>query len=206
MLKSSGFNLSMDGFPLVYHTFCSTPLSLMSSSIPGTGGVRCLVFTWTNTQACVSLRLSTACPPLNLTLAARHSRDAFVHENDAADVRGGHRRSLQYNRNMPIPWNLPHALSNIKEYLDYRDIFLESCCRVRELFGCFSTEGQLYLTHGDFLPHNILVDRSKITAVLDWETLAWGRVLGRIYPGPARKEWAVPRIIHLLHWNNPFIG
>ena len=97
---------------------------------------------------------------------------------------------------------------------------------VEELFGYFSTEGQFYLTHGDLLPHNILVDGSKITAILDWETAgyypefceycrmhepvwmtpAWGRVLARIFPGPPRKDeiTAVSRIIRKLLYNNPY--
>ncbi|KAF9234081.1 hypothetical protein BU15DRAFT_53061, partial [Melanogaster broomeanus] len=28
----------------------------------------------------------------------------------------------------------------------------------------------VYLTHGDLLPRNILVDGSRITAIIDWET------------------------------------
>lgn len=135
------------------------------------------------------------------------------------------------NRNMPYPWNPPHAFPSIKEYLNYyRDIFLEFCGPeyVNELFSAFPTEGQVYLTHGDLLPHNILVDGSTITAILDWETAgyypefweycrmhdpgwmtpAWGRVLARIFPGPRREKEirAVSRIIRGLRWNNPYIG
>lgn len=67
---------------------------------------------------------------------------------------------------MAFPWNPPNAFSSVKEYLDYyRDIILEFCVPeyVDELFSCFPTEGQFYLTHGDLLPHNILVDGSKIS-------------------------------------------
>jgi hypothetical protein len=69
------------------------------------------------------------------------------------------------NWNMPYPWNLPHAFSSIKEYLDfYRGIFLEFCGPefVDELFSNFSTEGQAYFTHGDLLPHNILVKFQRV--------------------------------------------
>lgn len=146
------------------------------------------------------------------------------------DVTGG----PYHNRNMPVPWNPPHAFSSIKEYLDYyRDIFLDFCGPeyVEELFSCFPTEGQFYLTHGDLLPHNILVDGSKITAILDWETAgyypefweycrmhdpgwtrrmspAWGHVLARIFPGQPRKDevMAVSQIIRKLHYNNPYTG
>ena len=135
------------------------------------------------------------------------------------------------NWNMPCPWNPPHAFSSITEYLNhYRDMFLEFCGPdyVNELFSCFPTEGQFYLTHGDLLPHNILVDGSKITAIIDWETAgyypefweycrmhdpgwmtpAWGRVLARIFPGPRRKEEirAVSRILRHLRVNNPYVG
>ena len=77
---------------------------------------------------------------------------------------------------MAFPWNPPNAFSSVKEYLDYhRDIILEFCGPeyVDELFSCFPTEGQFYLTQGDLLPHNILVDGSKITAIIDWETAGY---------------------------------
>lgn len=131
------------------------------------------------------------------------------------------------NRNMPYPWQPPHAFSNVKEYLDYyRDIFLDFCGPhyVDELFGHFPTEGQVHFTHGDLLPHNILVDGSKITAIVDWETAgyypdfweycrmhdcgwmtpAWGRVLARMFPGPPREKEidAVYRILRDLYYNS----
>ncbi|KAF8811758.1 hypothetical protein BYT27DRAFT_7221340 [Phlegmacium glaucopus] len=65
------------------------------------------------------------------------------------------------------PWNPSYAFSSIKEYLDYyRDMFLELCGPeyVDELFSVFPTEGQVYLTHGDLLPHNILVDGSQLSS------------------------------------------
>ena len=140
------------------------------------------------------------------------------------DVNGG----PYDNRNMPVPWNPPHPFSSIKEYLDYyRDIFLEFCGPeyVEELFGCFPTQGQFYLTHGDLLPHNVLVEWSKITAILDWETAgyypefceycrmheplwmtpAWGRVLARIFQVRlGRMITAVSRIIRKRLYNNPY--
>lgn len=68
--------------------------------------------------------------------------------------------------------------------------------------------GKTLLTHGDLLPRNILVEGSKITGILDWETAGyypefWGYcemhgpgwmtparacVLGRIFPGPRREK------------------
>ena len=131
------------------------------------------------------------------------------------------------NRFMPFPWRPPHAFPNTEEYLDhYRGIFLEFCGPeyVEELFSCFPTDAQVHFTHGDLLPRNILVDGSKITAIIDWETAgyypefweycrmhdlgwmtpAWGRVLARIFPGPRREKEirAVYQILHDLHYNS----
>jgi hypothetical protein len=135
------------------------------------------------------------------------------------------------NRFMPYPWNPPHAFSNVNEYLDYyRSIFLDFCGEeyVEELFSCFPTETKVYLTHGDLLPHNILVEGSKITGILDWETAgyypefweycrmhdlgwmtpAWACVLARIFPGPRREKEikAVSKILCALHHNNMYVG
>ncbi|KAF8221028.1 kinase-like protein [Tricholoma matsutake] len=134
------------------------------------------------------------------------------------------------NRTMPYPWHPTHAFSSVKEYLDYyRGIFVEFCGPeyVDELFSCFPTEAQVYLTHGDLLPHNILVDGSRITAIIDWETAGyypefweycrmhdpgwmtppWARVLARIFPGPRREKEieAVYRILRDLHYNSMFL-
>lgn len=130
------------------------------------------------------------------------------------------------NRFMPFPWHPPHAFSTTEEYLDhYRDMFLEFCGSeyVEELFSHFPTDAQVHLTHGDLLPRNILVDGSKITAIIDWETAGyypefweycrmhdpglmtpgWGRVLAHMFPGPRREEKidAVSRIVRFLHYN-----
>lgn len=93
-----------------------------------------------------------------------------------------------------------------------------------ELFSHFPTDGQVHFTHGDLLPHNILVDGSKITAIFDWETAgyypdfweycwmhdcgwmtpAWGRVLARMFPGPPREKEidAVYQILRDLYYNS----
>ncbi|KIM37078.1 hypothetical protein M413DRAFT_20392 [Hebeloma cylindrosporum] len=112
------------------------------------------------------------------------------------------------NRNMAYPWHPPHPFPNVADV--------------------FPTEGQeIHLTHGDLLPHNILVDGSKITAIVDWETAgyypefweycrmhdrgwmtpAWGRVLARMFPGPRREKEidAVYRILRDLHYNNVYL-
>ncbi|KAF9237454.1 hypothetical protein BU15DRAFT_48660 [Melanogaster broomeanus] len=88
--------------------------------------------------------------------------------------------------------------------------------RVDELFSCFPTEAPVYFTHGGALPSNILVDGSRITAIIDWETAGfypefwehcrmhdpgcrtpgWTRVLARIFPSPRRE-----RVIDDLHYN-----
>jgi hypothetical protein len=134
------------------------------------------------------------------------------------------------NRFMPFPWHPPHSFSNTKEYLDYyRGIFLEFCGsqHVEELFSHFPTDAPIRFTHGDLLPRNILVDGSKITAIIDWETAgyypefweycrmhdlglmtpAWGRVLARVFPGPRREKEidAVYRIVRDLHYNSVYL-
>ncbi|KAH7886513.1 hypothetical protein F5I97DRAFT_1808227 [Phlebopus sp. FC_14] len=112
------------------------------------------------------------------------------------------------NRFMPYPWTPLHAFSS--------------------LLKCFPTEAHIYLTHGDLLPHNILVEGSKITAIIDWETAgfypefweycrmhhpvlmtpAWAYILGRVFPGPRREKEidAVSQIVRLIHHNNPLVG
>ncbi|KAL4072152.1 hypothetical protein J3A83DRAFT_2983816 [Scleroderma citrinum] len=80
------------------------------------------------------------------------------------------------NRFMPYPWRPPHAFSSVKEYLDYyRDIFLDLCRQefVDQLFSCFPTQAEIHLTHRDLLPHNILVEGSTITGIIDWETAGY---------------------------------
>ncbi|KAF9234106.1 hypothetical protein BU15DRAFT_53040 [Melanogaster broomeanus] len=111
------------------------------------------------------------------------------------------------NRFMPYPWHPTSAFSNIKD--------------------CFPTEVPVYLTHGDLLPRNILVDGSRITAIIDWETAgfypefweycrmhdpgwmtpAWAHVLARILPGPRRDREiaAVYRILRDLHYNSVWL-
>jgi len=95
---------------------------------------------------------------------------------------------------------------------------------VEDLFSCFPTEAETHLTHGDLLPRDmILVESSKVTEILDWETAryhpefweycrmhdpgwmtpAWDCVLGRIFTGPRQ---AVGKIIRNLHHHNPYMG
>ncbi|KAF9230802.1 hypothetical protein BU15DRAFT_56867 [Melanogaster broomeanus] len=111
------------------------------------------------------------------------------------------------NRCMPYPWNPPHAFSSVRD--------------------CFPTEAPVYFTHGDLLSGNILVDGSRITAIIDWETAGfypefweycrmhdpgcmtpgWTRVLARIFLGPRREREiarVVCRIIGDLHYNSVF--
>ncbi|KAF8240626.1 hypothetical protein L208DRAFT_1231453 [Tricholoma matsutake] len=66
-----------------------------------------------------------------------------------ASVTGG-----PYNNwTMPYPWHPSHAFLSIKD--------------------CFLMEAQVYLTHGDLLLHDILVDGSGITAIIDWEAASY---------------------------------
>ncbi|KAF9230803.1 hypothetical protein BU15DRAFT_83168 [Melanogaster broomeanus] len=121
------------------------------------------------------------------------------------------------NRYMPYPWHPPHAFSSVKEYLEhYCSMFLEFC------------GSEPRSTSRNLLPGNILVDGSRITAIIDWETAgfypetwehsrmhdpgcmtpAWAHVLARIFPGPRReREIAVVyQIIGDLHSNSLFLA
>lgn len=95
---------------------------------------------------------------------------------------------------------------------------------MNELFSCFPTDTKVYLTHGDLLPQNIMVEGSTITGIIDWETAGyypefweysrmhdvglmtpgWARVLTRVFPGPRREKEikAVYRILRLLRNND----
>ena len=131
------------------------------------------------------------------------------------------------NRNMPFPWNPPHAFLSIREYLDYyRDIFLEFCGPkyVDETFSCFP-DGGTVLSHSRRPPPP---QHSRDGSILDWETAgyytefweycrmhdprwmtpAWGRVLARISPGPRRQKEIrfLSRILRDFHCNNLYIG
>ncbi|KAI1784834.1 kinase-like domain-containing protein [Ganoderma leucocontextum] len=114
------------------------------------------------------------------------------------------------NRFMPYPWQPSRAFSSLFSY------FPEG------------PDVPVHLTHGDLVPHNILVDGSTITAVIDWETAGyypefweycrmhhpdwmtphWAHVLERVFPGPRREKeiWAVSDILRYLHINNPLFG
>jgi hypothetical protein len=78
---------------------------------------------------------------------------------------------------MPYPWHPSHTFLSIKEYFDYyHSIFLKFCGPeyMDELFNCFPTEAQVCFTHGNLLPHNILVNSSNITAIVNsWETAGY---------------------------------
>lgn len=80
------------------------------------------------------------------------------------------------NRFKPYPWNPPHAFSSVKEYLDYyRSLFLDFCGEkyVNVLFSRFPTDTKVYLTHGDLLPRNIMVEGSTVTGIIDWENAGY---------------------------------
>src|ERR1700733_13388996 len=69
-------------------------------------------------------------------------------------------------------WNLPgfhmHSISIVK---------LEGAPRLilQHVPRCavFSTEPKVHLTHGDLSRHHVLVEGSKITGILDWETAGY---------------------------------
>ena len=129
------------------------------------------------------------------------------------------------NRFMPFPWNPPQAFKSTVEYLDYRGIFLNICgpWYVEEQFSHFPTDTRVHPIHGDLLPQNTLVDRSKITAIVDWETggyypefweycrihdlglttPGWEHALARIFPGPRleKETNAVARIVRYTNQN-----
>jgi hypothetical protein len=214
----------MDGFPFMHHASRITPTP---SSSPGTGQRRASgISSWKNAEACLS-NLDTVIDGMSSTELDYIAEQLLVIPDEMRSYTsmtlGSATGGPYNNRSIPYPWHPPHAFSSVKEYLDYyRSIFIEFCGPeyMDELFSCFPTEAQVYFTHGDFLPHNILVDGSRITAIIDWETAgyypefweycrmtpAWVRVLARIFPSPRREKEieAVYRILRDLHYNSVF--
>ncbi|KAJ6612760.1 hypothetical protein B0H10DRAFT_1806876, partial [Mycena sp. CBHHK59/15] len=127
---------------------------------------------------------------------------------------------------MPYPWNPQHAFNSVGEFLDhYLNIFLEFCGpeHVEDLLAPLPWNAPVHLVHGDLFPRNILVDGSRITAIIDWETAGfypdfleygrtrcpewstpgWDYVLARIFPGPRREPeiGAISRIMSMVQYN-----
>jgi len=117
---------------------------------------------------------------------------------------------------MPYPWHPPQSI-RIFEHQGVPRLLRQHLHRILwirvqggraiQLLPDGGTGLLVYFTHGDLLPHNILVDGSTITAIIDWETAgfypefweccrmhdpgwmtpAWARVLARIFPSPRRE-------------------
>jgi hypothetical protein len=126
-------------------------------------------FSWINTAACLSILYSTACPHAN---PDDITDQLIVILNEISSYTSailGSINSDPYNNQfVPYLWNSPYAFSSVEEYLDcYRSMSpdFNKPEYVEELFSCFSQ-----LTHGDLLSRDILVEGSKITGILDWET------------------------------------
>lgn len=130
------------------------------------------------------------------------------------------------NKFIPYPWTPPHAFESVGEYLSYyRKMFLDFCGAeyIEELFSCLPRNAPIYLTHGDLLACNIIVQGSTITGIIDWETAGfypefweycrmhlpdamtpgWDYILKRVFPGPRRQKEIVTvrRILSLVHHN-----
>ncbi|KAF8515552.1 hypothetical protein JB92DRAFT_2717294, partial [Gautieria morchelliformis] len=85
-----------------------------------------------------------------------------------------------------------------------------------ELLSVFPRDVDVFFSHGDLLPRNIIVDGSTITAIVDWEsagfypeyveycqmnapdsmTPSWNYILQSVFPGEPRQ--ALINAFHLL--------
>jgi aminoglycoside phosphotransferase (APT) family kinase protein len=106
------------------------------------------------------------------------------------------------------PWTPKYAFDSVGGFLEhYREAFLQFSGPkyVDELFSKLPRNASIVLTHGDLRPHNILVQGTTITAVIDWEAAGfypdyweyawmhgwvaspgWTHLLARVFPGACR--------------------
>ncbi|KAF8510034.1 hypothetical protein JB92DRAFT_2728827 [Gautieria morchelliformis] len=83
-----------------------------------------------------------------------------------------------------------------------------------ELLAAFPRDVDVFFSHGDLLPRNIIVDGSTITAIVDWESAGfypeyleycqmnsrdwmtpnWNYIVRSVFPGEPRQE-----LIHAFH-------
>ncbi|KAI6006555.1 hypothetical protein F5J12DRAFT_905639 [Pisolithus orientalis] len=99
------------------------------------------------------------------------------------------------NRFMPYPRQPPHAFSSIQDSLP--------------------TEANAYLTHGDLLPQNILVEGSTSAGIIDWETAGYYPEFweycrmhdpGLMTPAWAHESASVYQILRYLRYNDVCFG
>ncbi|KAJ7472330.1 kinase-like domain-containing protein [Mycena galericulata] len=127
---------------------------------------------------------------------------------------------------LPYPWTPDHPFDSVGEFLEHlHGAFVSSSGQksVDELFSRLPRNAPIVLTHGDLLPHNILVEGAKITAVINWETAGfypdfweyarmqnigfatpgWSHILARVFPGVRRTAEisAVNDIASFMHMN-----
>ena len=109
------------------------------------------------------------------------------------------------------------ALESTAQFVDeYRKMLMLFCTAkfTDELLSAFPRDVDVFFSHGDLLPRNIIVDGSTITAIVDWElagfypeyveycqmsredqkTPNWNYILQSVFPGEPRQE-----LIHAFH-------
>jgi len=133
------------------------------------------------------------------------------------------------NKFMPYPWTPKRAFESVGEYLCYyREMFLDFCGAeyIDKLFSSLPRNAPITLAHGDLLPCNVIVQGSKITGIIDWETAGfyptfweycrmhlpsamtpgWDYILKRVFPGPRRQKEidTVSVMLNLVHYNRVY--
>jgi thiamine kinase-like enzyme len=104
-----------------------------------------------------------------------------------------------------------YAFSSVGEFIDhYRDMLMLFCTQefTESLLCQLPRNAAMRFAHGDLMPRNILVNGSKITAIVDWSTAGfypefweycrmhdpafmtepWDYVLRRIFPTERRQQ------------------
>ena len=132
----------------------------MSSLIPGTGRRVSGISSWMNAQVCLSLRLSVACPPSNSTISLINC-SSFL-------TRCAHTRVWHSVLSLAVPTtgtclslgtlhvHFRASGNTLTTTMTYSSNSVDPSMWTRHS-AAFLTEGQFYLTHGDLLPHNILM-------------------------------------------------
>ena len=130
-LKSARCSLSVDGFPFVLHVFCITP-----PSPTNTGRRASNISSWKNAQACLSVALSMACPPSNLTRSLISCSSSSMRCPQIRARRSALSLAGPTTTGTCLIFGTLHTHCRVLRSIDhYRKIFLEFC-------GTFSWTGR----------------------------------------------------------------